>query len=81
MLKRDYILCLQYECCGAENYKDMPKNPLPDACCPDTIPAGNCTKSPIDVYPVVSIYRIFYLHYTFKPVLEGHLWDKKKVTL
>ena len=84
VLKRDYILCLQFECCGAENYNDMPKNPnntLPDGCCPDTITVGKCTKTTTGVYTVVSIYRIFYLHYTFKPVLEGHLWDKEKVTL
>jgi hypothetical protein len=78
VLKRDYILCLQYECCGVENYNDMPKEILPDACCPAT---GACTKTQKNAYPVVSSYSIFYLHYTFKPVLGGHLWDKEKVTL
>ena len=58
-LKKSFNALFQtYECCGAENYKDMPKNSLPDACCPDTIPARNCTKSTIDVYPVGCITKL-----------------------
>ena len=39
-----------YECCGAENYHDMPKDNLPDDCCPDTITTGTCSKDTSKVY-------------------------------
>jgi hypothetical protein len=54
---------------------------LPFACCPvikNIVPVP-CTEA--KAYPDVSFYRIFYLHYTFRPILGGHLWDKEKVTL
>ena len=73
-------MCLQYECCGVEKYTDMPNAPtLPVACCPVIKNTVACTEE--KAYPTVSIYTIFYLHYTFRPILGGHLWDKEKVTL
>ena len=58
-LKNSFNALFQtYECCGAENYKDMPKNSLPEACCHDTIPGGNCTKSTIDVNTVGCITKL-----------------------
>jgi hypothetical protein len=47
VLKRDYILCLQYECCGVEKYTDMHNAPtLPDACCPNIKNNVTCTEAP-----------------------------------
>ena len=44
-----------YECCGVENYNDMPKEILPDACCPAT---GACTKAKMNAYPVGCFTKI-----------------------